>query len=108
MKYYFQGGIERVLDDQRGGRFNEHMSIEEEVAFLKDMEKLAETGQLTTVKEMHQAYQERLGHKASLSGFYYLLERHGWRKVTPRSRHPKAADASQQEASKKLNPLTKN
>ncbi len=55
------------------------------------------------VAEIQQAYQERLGKEVAPSTVYRLLDRHGWRKVVPRPRHPKA-DVAAQAAFKKTSP----
>ncbi len=57
-------------------------------------------GKHVTVKELFEAYQEKVGHKTTREGFYALLKRHGWRKVQPRPEHPQKADAKVIEASK--------
>ena len=56
-----------------------------------------------TVAEIQQAYQEQLGKEVAPSTVYRLLDRHGWRKVVPRPRHPKA-DVAAQAAFKKTAP----
>ncbi|MBR4040361.1 MAG: winged helix-turn-helix domain-containing protein [Clostridia bacterium] len=40
--------------------------------------------------------------KVSDTQIYYVLHRHGWRKIMPRSRHPKKASEEAIEASKNL------
>lgn len=50
-----------------------------------------------------QAYREHSGKDVARSTIYRLLERHGWRKVVPRPRHPKA-DQAAQSAFKKTAP----
>ena len=42
-----------------------------------------------------------IGHSIGTSQIYYVLHRHGWRKVMPRSRHPKKASEEVIETSKK-------
>ena len=58
---------------------------------------------MLTVAEIQQAYQEQLGKEVAASTVYRLLDRHGWRKVVPRPRHPKA-DVAVQAAFKKTSP----
>ena len=60
----------------------------------------AEAGGMLKVVDIQQAYEERVGKTVAPSTIYRLLERHGWRKVVPRPRHPKA-DAAAQAALKK-------
>ena len=49
------------------------------------------------------AFDEARGKDTGSGYIYMLLKRHGWRKVMPRSKHPKAASEEACEASKKLN-----
>ena len=80
------------------------MSYEEEAALLKPFEKKAEAGQMVEISEIKAAYQEAVGHPIGTSQIYYVLHRHKWRKVMPRSRHPKRASEEVIETSKKLTP----
>lgn len=57
-------------------------------------------GEFVTVSTLFEAYQEKVGRKTTREGFYALLKRHGWRKVSPRPQHPKKADAKTILASK--------
>ena len=78
-----------------------YMSVEQEAEVLKPFVEKAQQGQVVTVKEMAQAYQNAVGHEVGNSQIYYVLKRHGWRKVMPRSRHPKKASDEAINASKK-------
>ena len=84
------------------------MSIEEEAAILAPFRERAAKGELVEVKEIEAAYQAAVDHPISVAQIYYVLHRHGWRKVMPRSRHPKKASDETIEASKKLSPESKN
>ncbi len=55
-----------------------------------------------SVHDIETAYREAVGHSIGTSQIYYVLHRHGWRKVMPRSKHPKKASDEVIEASKKL------
>ena len=65
------------------------MSYEEESALLEAFQKEAETGRIVEVSEIKAAYQEAVGHSIGTAQIYYILRRHKWRKVMPRSKHPK-------------------
>ena len=54
------------------------------------------------IKEIVAAYQKAVPHKIRDMQIYSVLHRHGWRKIMPRSRHPKKASEEAIEASKKL------
>ena len=83
-----------------GNRRN--MSFEEEEALLEPFLQKAEAGQVVEVSEIEAAYREAVGHSIGTSQIYYVLHRHGWRKVMPRSKHPKKAGEEVIETSKKL------
>ena len=72
----------------------------EEDAILAPFEKAAEAGQVVTVKEIKAAFDKVRGKDTGRGYIYMLLKRHGWRKVMPRSKHPKAADEEACDASK--------
>lgn len=106
--YIFQSRWKREGDrvfevGVRGGRRHEYLSEEEEKAFVESFVQRARAGNLVTVKEIRQAYEERIGRPVAPSTVYRLLSRHGWRKVVPRPRHPQA-DLVAQGAFKKTPP----
>jgi transposase len=78
------------------------MSFAEETKFLEQYRGQAEHGQLVEISVIKAAYEEDVGHAIGSAQIYRVLHRHGWRKVMPRSKHPKKADAEAIEASKKL------
>lgn len=78
------------------------MSFEEEAAILAPFKVQAEEGQMVEISDIAKAYQEAVDHTVSKTQIYYVLHRHGWRKVMPRSKHPKKASEEVIEASKKL------
>lgn len=69
---------------------------------LKKFEEKGKKGQIITVKEIEEEYIKLVGHTIGTSQIYYVLKRHGYRKVMPRSRHPNKANQEAIEASKKL------
>lgn len=87
----------------RGGRRHQYLSVEQEQALLAPFVKRAEAGGMLSVTEIQQAYQAQTGKQVAPSTIYRLLDRHGWRKVVPRPRHPKA-DIAAQAAFKKTPP----
>lgn len=89
--------------DRRGGRHRENMTREEEVSFLAGWKARAEAGEIVAASEMRQELAEKWGRPVDESYVYRLLARHGWRKVAPDTRHPKA-DAEKQEDWKKNSP----
>ena len=98
-------GIGAIVDNHyQGNRRN--MSLEEEKGFLEQYKKRAEQGKIIEVSEIKKAYEEKVGHPIGATQIYYVLHRHGWRKVMPRSKHPKKASDEVIEASKKLTKLS--
>lgn len=98
---YMRDGINAIAENHyKGNRRN--MSFEEEVAILAPYIERAERGEMVDIKEIAAAYQKAVPHKVSDTQIYYVLHRHGWRKIMPRSRHPKKASEEAIEASKKL------
>lgn len=91
---YEAEGISALLKETRGGRHRQYLTHEEEKAFLNEQLTASLTGEFVTISSLYQAYQERVGKQTTREGFYALLKRHGWRKVTPRPEHPKKADAN--------------
>lgn len=103
-KRYKEQGLEEFMRN----KYTSHrraLTEEQEKEILERFEKAAEAGQEVTVKEIKAAFDEVRGKDTGGTYTYKLLKRHGWRKVMPRSRHPKAANEEACEASKKLKPL---
>ena len=88
--YINNGGIAALLPKERIG-MHRNLSIEEEKEFLSADTKQAEAGQIIDLNELKAAYIEKVGHSIGGSQIYRMLERHGWRKVMPRSKHPQKA-----------------
>ncbi len=87
----------------RGGRRHQYLSAEQEQVLLAPFVQRAQAGGMLSVAEIAQAYQKQTGRQVAPSTVYRLLDRHGWRKVVPRPRHPKA-DVAAQAAFKKTAP----
>jgi len=86
-----------------GGRRRALMTFAEEAAFLASWEEQALAGGVLVVSVIRAALAQRLGRPVVASVVYRLLERHGWRKVAPDTRHPKS-DPQLQEEWKKNSP----
>ena len=100
-------GLETYAKLKYGGN-NRALSIEEEREILKAFEEKATQGELVTVQSIKGAFDEKRGKDTGRGYIYMLLERHGWRKVMPRSKHPNKANDEAIEASKKLTLESKN
>lgn len=101
MRYRKEG-----LEEYARNKYTSHcrlLSEDEEAAVLERFQEAAEAGQQVTVREMKAAFDEACGRGTGKNYIYMVLRRHGWRKVKPRPKHPKAASEEACEASKKLN-----
>ncbi len=107
IKKYFEEGLESISEKHYTGN-RRNMSFEEEEAFLEQYQQRADRGEMVDTREITEAYTEKVGHRIGGSQIYMVLRRHGWRKVMPRSRHPKKASDEAIEASKKLTVKSKN
>lgn len=98
---YRDKGLEAISGNHYGGN-HRNLSFEEEAAILAPFQARAERGELVEISEIETVYQQAVGHSIGTSQIYYVLHRHGWRKVMPRSRHPQKASEEVIETSKKL------
>ena len=97
---YNRLGVVAVDTPGRGGRRHEYLSFDEERDFLTPFFERAEGGEVTTVQQIKQAFEERVKHEVDESTIHRLLERHQWRKLVPRPFHPQA-DHEEQEKFKR-------
>ena len=86
---YRAGGIEAISGNHYGGNWR-NMSVEETL-LLEPFREKAEKGEIVEVSEIKASYEQAVGHRIGGSQIYYILCRHGWRKVMPQSKHPKKA-----------------
>lgn len=82
------------------------MSNEQEKEILNTFRQKSEQGQIISVQEIKEKFDEYLGYETQGSYIYKVLKRNGWRKVMPRSEHPKKANEEEIASSKKLNQLS--
>ena len=101
---YREQGLEKFVQNKYGSH-RHALAEEEEKEILAPFEKAAEAGQVVTVQEIKAAFDKVRGKDTGRGYIYMLLKRHGWRKVMPRSKHPKAANEEACDASKELNNL---
>src|SRR5512135_3293940 len=87
---------------EKGGRHHEYLTFEQEQAFLQPFFARAQQGEIATVAQIQQAFGAQVEHEVHVNSIYRLLHRHGWRKLVPRSRHPKANPEEQEAFKKKL------
>lgn len=97
---YRTGGLEAIVANHYGGN-RRNMSIERERELLESFRDRAEKGQVVVVSEIKAAYEKAVGHRIGGGQIYCVLRRHQWRKVMPRSEHPKKASEEDILSSKK-------
>ena len=98
---YRDGGLEAIVGNHYHGN-RRNLTIAQEEELLRPFQERAAAGQLVDTREIKEAYEAAVGHKIGNGQIYFVLKRHNWRKVKPRSRHPKKASEEVIEASKKL------
>jgi len=96
---YGREGLASIMRGTFGGN-HRNLSCAEEKALLEPFLQAAEKGQILIVSDIHKAYEAVVRRTVPLSTVYRMLDRHNWRKVMPRPRHPKA-NPEEQEAYKK-------
>lgn len=76
--------------DRRGGRRQELLSLEEESRFVKGWIDQSKDGDAPAVALIHAALEKKVGKRVPRSTIYRMLGRHGWPKITPSAKRPKA------------------
>lgn len=107
IRLYTEKGLEAVAGNHYHGN-RRNMSIEEEAELLDRFQKQAEEGQVLDTRVIADAYEKAVGHPIGSGQIYRVLRRHGWRKVMPRSKHPKKASDEVIATSKKLTSESQN
>ena len=99
---YNRLGVQAVETPGKGGRRHEYLSLRQEQEFLAPFFARAQSGEIATTAEIWQAFEARVGHQVDDSTIYRLLNRHGWRKLMPRPKHPQASKEAQEHFKKTL------
>ena len=99
---YKKQGLEEFMRSKYVGGNHRSLSEAEEKEILAPFEKMADEGHMVTAQEIKKVFDKRIGKDTGRGYIYMLLKRHGWRKIMPRTKHPKKADEEAIQASKKL------
>jgi len=99
---YNRLGPAAIEQSTKGGRHHAYLTLEQERAFLQPFFARAERGEIATAEQIHQAFEAEVQHEVHSDTISRLLHRHGWRKLAPRARHPKANQEEQDAFQKKL------
>ena len=102
-KKYRNGGLD-ALADNRGGRYREHLTIDQERELLTPFEQQCRNGSMVVASEVKKAYEQKVGTEVAESTIYRMLDRQGFRKIVPYRRHQKA-DKQVQEVFKKTSQI---
>jgi transposase len=86
---YARDGEAVLWGKPHGGRRHAHFTAEQEKELLAPFLQQAAVGGVLVVAPVQAAYEQALGHPVHPSVVYRALHRQGWRKVTPRPKHPK-------------------
>lgn len=104
---YKTGGLGSIIENHYHGN-RRNLSYAEEEALLEPYRQAAKAGKIVSVRDIETAYRQAVGHAIGTAQIYYVLRRHGWRKVMLRSKHPKKASDEVIETSKKIKNESKN
>jgi len=89
---YRDGGLAAIVENRCGGN-NRLLTFEEEAQLLAPFIAQAEAGHMVEPSAILRAYEAKVGRtfENDHGRIYRVLERHDWRFVMPRSKHPKQA-----------------
>lgn len=102
-RYLREGEAFLVGRPGRGGRRHSLLSAVQEAGLLQRHVQSAGEGRLIEAGVFKRDYEQLAGHPVAASSVYRLLAKAGWRKVVPRSSHPKK-DPAAEAAFKKSSP----
>lgn len=99
---YNTNGSEFMNQLQWGGRreVRSNLSLDEEKALLVSIEKKSLKGEILTAKDIRKEVEKKVKKNVSEDYIWDLFKRHGWKKKSPRPKHPKQ-DLEAQEDFKK-------
>ena len=100
---YLRHGEAILRSKPCGGRHRQNLTVAQEKELLLPFLQQAEAGGVLVVAPVQAAYEAAVGRPVHHSVVYRALHRHGWRKIMPRPKHPKASEEAQ-EAFKKSYP----
>lgn len=98
---YKKFGIEGLIKKPTGGRTWAYMTLEQEKELLDSLTQDAMNGLVVITKIVREKAEQFLKKPVSADYAEDLLNRHNWRKVIPRTRHPKSTAEIKEEFKKK-------
>ena len=97
---YNKNGPDWLETKPRGGRRRGLMSAEQEAVFMERMGQNAKDASHVTAAKVKAAAERELGRPVPKDYAYDLMWRHGWRKVMPRTCHPKGDPQAREDFKK--------
>ena len=88
--------FKRSQDRNWGGRRSGYMTIEQERQFLSQFMDQASQGGILVVSKIQRDFEALVGCKVAQSTIYRMLDRHDWRTIIPRPRHPNSSTEAQE------------
>jgi transposase len=88
--------FKRSQERNWGGRRSGYMTVEQERQFLSQFLEQASHGGILVVSEIQRAFEALVGRKVAQSTIYRMLDRHDWRTIIPRPRHPNSNTEAQE------------
>ncbi|MFZ2445794.1 MAG: winged helix-turn-helix domain-containing protein [Syntrophobacteraceae bacterium] len=88
--------LSQSKDRNWGGRRSGYMTIEQERDFLSRFLEKASNGGILVVSEIKRDFEAMVGHKVAKTTIYRMLDRHDWRTIIPRPRHPNSNPEAQE------------
>ncbi len=81
MAAYKHSGVAAIETPGKGGRRHQHLTLEQERAFLQPFLARAAGGEMATAAEIQRAFEAETKQPVALSTIYRLLDRHGWKQL---------------------------
>ena len=106
VRLYNKFGSDYLSHLQWGGRreARSNMSFLEEKDLLKNIAEKSLRGEILTARDIQEEVEKKVNRKVSQDYLWDLFKRHGWKKKTPRPRHP-LQDIAAQDLFKKNSPM---
>lgn len=86
---YYNNRLSILLWKKKIGN-KRNLTLEEEREVLKPFLESADQGKMLIVTDIKKSYEEKVGREVPKSTIYRMLNSQGWRKIMPRSKHPKS------------------
>ena len=88
---YWKQGTDALFLKNRGGRRRENLTLQAEKNIIDKFQENAQNAEILDVYKIKKYYEGILGKEVNKTTIYRMLDRHDWRKITPRPTHPKSS-----------------